>query len=221
MSGLTECSVPGRRGLFLDLDGTLADSLGLLRGAYHGFLARFGAVGSEAEFQSLNGPPLADIVATLRRSHGLVPEVGDLLDLYAGLIARDHAAVPPAPGARAVLERARQKGWVVAVVTSTARDPARRWLERVGLDTLVDELVGGDEVSVGKPDPEPYRLALRRTGCVAARSLAVEDSPQGASSAAAAGLPVWLLAPVLPPHLGTNPQMLGALPHLAALMSRI
>jgi HAD superfamily hydrolase (TIGR01509 family) len=207
----------GERGLFLDLDGTLADSLTGLRRVYHDFLARFGATGSEAEFQSLNGPPLAAIIDTLRAAHGLTPPAPVLRELYADLIARDHGTAPPAPGARAVLVQARHRGWVVAVVTSGARDPARVWLERAGLDALVDVVVGGDEVRRGKPDPEPYRLALGRTGCIAARSLAVEDSTHGARSAAAAGLPVWLLAPTLPPHLEGLPGLLGLLPNLAAL----
>jgi HAD superfamily hydrolase (TIGR01509 family) len=207
-----------RRGLFLDLDGTLADSLTALRAVYYDFLARFGVAGSEAEFQSLNGPPLVRIVDILRKTHDLAPSREELLALYGDLIARSHDRVLPAPGALELLTEAGRHGWAVAVVTSTAREPAQRWLVRTGLAPLVDVIVGGDEVETGKPDPAPYRLALERTGCAASCSLAVEDSPQGATSAAAAGIPVWVLASALAPQLSGRPQILGLLPDLSALV---
>ena len=45
------------KGLFIDLDGTLASSLTALKEVYFSFLTGLGAKGSEAEFQRLNGPP--------------------------------------------------------------------------------------------------------------------------------------------------------------------
>jgi phosphoglycolate phosphatase-like HAD superfamily hydrolase len=46
-----------RRGLFVDLDGTLADSLGLLRKVYFRFMEKFGRKGSDSEFnQPARGP---------------------------------------------------------------------------------------------------------------------------------------------------------------------
>ena len=57
---------PLHSGLFLDLDGTLADSLTALKNVYYSFLAAFGASGNEVEFQRLNGPPLGEIIERLR-----------------------------------------------------------------------------------------------------------------------------------------------------------
>jgi HAD superfamily hydrolase (TIGR01509 family) len=182
-----------RRGLFLDLDGTLADSLPALRRVYDDFLAQSGHSGSDAEFNSLNGPPLADIVARLVKAHGLGGAPEDWLARYRDILASAHAAAPPRAGAITMLERARTLGWMIAVVTSAPHDVARAWLRGAGLAALIDHVVGGDEVKRGKPDPEPYRLALSRVGCDAAVSLAVEDSITGAQAALGAGLPTWLL----------------------------
>jgi beta-phosphoglucomutase-like phosphatase (HAD superfamily) len=49
---------PDRSGLFIDLDGTLADSLGVLRRVYFLFLREFDQEGSDAEFDRLNGPKI-------------------------------------------------------------------------------------------------------------------------------------------------------------------
>ncbi len=56
-------------------------------------------------------------------------------------------------------------------------------------------MVSGDEVVLGKPEPEPYRIALARSGCARELSIAVEDSPIGAKSAFAAGIRCYAVAP--------------------------
>ncbi|HEX8767605.1 MAG TPA: HAD-IA family hydrolase, partial [Jatrophihabitans sp.] len=48
-------------------------------------------------------------------------------------------------------------------------------------------LVTGDQVSRGKPDPEPYLTAAQRLGVHPSRCVAIEDSPTGVASAEAAG----------------------------------
>lgn len=181
-------------GLFLDLDGTLADSLAVIRAAYERFLGHFGKTGSDAEFARLNGPPLPAIVAALARSHGLADPPEQLTAIYRGLIAEAYRDVVPNAGAEDLLQSARAAGFRIAVVTSNGAALARAWLDRAAFSEEVDCVVGGDEVHAGKPDPAPYLLALERTGCVAAKSLAVEDSPTGARAATAAGLKTVLLS---------------------------
>lgn len=209
------------RGLFLDLDGTLADSLPAMEAAYRALLRRFGREGSVAEFQSLNGPPAAIIVERIAKAHALPVSPDELLAIYRDLVAQAHRAAPPAVGARQVLERARKLEWTTAVVTSAASRDAREWLARVGLAEFVSVVVGGDEVRYGKPDPEPYRVALQRTGCVAQASLAVEDSASGARAALAAGLPTWLLGDRPNRDIAAAPLFRGCLADLHALLASL
>lgn len=183
-----------RCGLFIDLDGTLADSLPVMRTVYGRFLAHLDKPGSDAEFARLNGPPLAEIVADLARTHAIDRPVAALREIYWRLIEDAYREVLPRPGAADLLRTACAHGIPVGVVTSSASRLTRTWLRAVGLNDLVDVVVGGDEVERGKPDPEPYRRALERTGCAASASLAVEDSLTGARSAIAAGIPTVLLA---------------------------
>jgi HAD superfamily hydrolase (TIGR01509 family) len=181
------------RGVFIDLDGTLADSLASLRGVYHAFLGKFGAKGTEAEFQSLNGPPLLQIVSRLSRIHNIRVEINHLSTLYSSMIRDALDTAPPMAGAQPFLERARERRWRVAVVTSSSHMAAKRWLDRNNISNKVDVVVGGDEIRNGKPAPDPYHLAIMRTKCTARRSFAIEDSPIGALSAISAGLPTWIL----------------------------
>lgn len=181
------------RGLLIDLDGTLADSITPLKLVYHEFLGRLHVSGSEAEFQRLNGPPLPEIIAYLRATHHLSPSEAELLKLYRSLLQNLHNRVPPAEGSLQVLQTARQQDWRVAVVTSSTHATAEAWLHQNKLSEWIDVIIGGDEVSRGKPDPEPYRMGLDRLGAEAGKSLAVEDSSMGALAATAAGIPTLLI----------------------------
>lgn len=182
------------RGLLLDLDGTLADSLGVLKQVYYDFLHRHGAAGSEAEFDEMNGPPIARVVDLLHQRHGLPGTADEALERYHAMLAEAHEASLPAEAAAPLLAAAEAHGWRTAVVTSATRRSAESWLQRHGLAAQIAVIVGGDEVTRGKPDPEPYRLAMELLGVEPADSIAIEDSRSGAAAARAAGLPTYALA---------------------------
>jgi beta-phosphoglucomutase-like phosphatase (HAD superfamily) len=62
-------------------------------------------------------------------------------------------------------------------------------------------IVTGDQVTMGKPHPEPYQTAAAALGLDPAQCLAIEDSNTGAKSAEAAGCTVLVVenhVPVLP-----------------------
>ena len=69
-------------------------------------------------------------------------------------------------------------------------------LARTGL--RFDALVCADDVSVTKPDPEPYLLAAKLLGADPARCVALEDSPNGVASAEAAGCRVIAVPSLVP-----------------------
>lgn len=193
-----------KRLLLLDLDGTLADSLGVMKAVYRRFMESLGRESSDAEFEILNGPPIAEVVRILKAAHALAPSHADLLARYQELIEAAYIAVPPRAGAHDLLEAAKARGWIVGVVTSNSEGRTRAWLARVGLDGWIDVVVGGDvvrsarasprAVARGKPAPDPYLAALECTGCKAENALAVEDSAQGATAATAAGIATLALA---------------------------
>ncbi len=204
------------RGLFLDLDGTLADSLPVMRGVYERFLAAYGKTGSADEFELLNGPPLAEVVAALKDAHALPSAIGDLLAEYAILIVAAQAQVQPMAGARALLDAASDGGWIVGVVTSGNAGAARTWLDRVGLADRIAVVIGADKEGAGKPAPDPYLAALDAAECRASVSMAVEDSVLGSTAAVAAGLRTYVLGPA-PDDRSAWPDVTGFVDHLDAI----
>lgn len=184
-----------RRGLFFNLDNTLADSAGALRGAFDRFAVLCGAVPSDDVFAEIAGTSVPMAVALLKRRWSLPYTLDDLQRRFVPLIDAAFFYIPPAPGAAMTLETAFRSGWSVGVVTSVTGARSRAWLARTQLAGFVDIVVGGDEVVLGKPEPEPYRIALARSGCIRELSIAVEDSPIGAKSALGAGIRCYAVAP--------------------------
>lgn len=185
-------AVPSK-GLFIDLDGTLADSLSVMRTAYGDFLKHFGKTGSDVEFDLLNGPPLKTVVITLAEVHCLSPSIDELILIYRDIIKAAYKDVCPNIGAVELLKTAKDLGWKIGVVTSNSGNLTWAWLGRFELNAMVDTVVAGGEVTHGKPHPLPYLLALARTECLADISLAVEDSTTGAQASMAAGLQTLFL----------------------------
>jgi len=181
-------------GLLIDLDGTLANNLSIMRQVYGRFLAKYGHNGSDAEFAALNGPPLLDVVTSLVRTYGLPEQLETAHHVYCGFLKEAYRDVQPNTGAETLLQQAQSLGLRIAVVTSSEGILANGWLNQVGFGRYVDVVIGAGDALRGKPDPAPYQLALERMECQAESSFAVEDSNAGCRAALAAGLRTFMLA---------------------------
>ncbi len=78
----------------------------------------------------------------------------------------------------------------LAVVSGTWRENIHAVLESAGLADAFELIVGKEDVTERKPEPEAYLKALERLGVSAAQAVAIEDSPTGIASARAAGVAV-------------------------------
>ena len=220
---VTEPDAQGDRvkGLLLDLDGTLADTLPALRRVYSAFLASHGIESGAPHFERLNGLPLPQILALLRCEAGLEGNLRELERDYRARMTRACEGAEPKPGAREILQRADEAGYRMAVVTSGDADVARAWLRRTQLTGFVREVVGAGDVSEGKPSPEPYCLALERLSARAGDSIAVEDSMLGARSAVSAGVVTYVVAAGRARREPGWPRGAHFVDHLAEVMTRL
>ncbi|MBY0471653.1 GNAT family N-acetyltransferase [bacterium] len=203
-----------KRGLFLDLDGTLADSLDALKSVYYEFLESTGKSGSEKEFNSLNGPSLLEVIRTLKATYALPESVDSLIEKYMNLVRKAYQSVPAKPGAEILLQTAVRNGWTCGVVTSNLETLTLEWLKSRNLDRFVSCVVGLESIQNGKPAPDPYLLGLQRANTTAPLSLAVEDTQTGYQSATSAGIKTFLVGAEgslkslqeLTPLLGDDPH---------------
>ncbi|GBQ62417.1 phosphatase/phosphohexomutase [Ameyamaea chiangmaiensis NBRC 103196] len=87
-----------------------------------------------------------------------------------------------------------------AIATSSSRYRTDHHLKLVGLFDRFDAIVTRDDVTRGKPDPEPYLKAAAKLGVEPCLCLALEDSHSGARAAHAAGIRVLVIPDLMEPN---------------------
>jgi HAD superfamily hydrolase (TIGR01509 family) len=99
--------------------------------------------------------------------------------------------LPPRPGISRVIPEALERGWTVAVASTSAQESVRAVLvNAVGEEVAARvPIFAGDVVPAKKPDPAIYTLALDVLAADPFDTLVVEDSRNGLVSATGAGLP--------------------------------
>ncbi len=170
-----------------DMDGTLVDTEPYWMECEFALAEKYGGQWSQEHALAVVGGDLLDSAAYMRQHMGIdrtpLQIVEELLD---GVVLRVEQEVPWRPGARELLAELREQNVPCAMVTMSWRrfvEPILRALPEGSFDAIVC----GDEVGRGKPHPEPYLRAAELLGVAPELTLAIEDSPTGATSAEAAG----------------------------------
>lgn len=158
--------------LLFDNDGTLVSSLESVNRCWTRWAREYGITAEDFARIELHGRPAVEIAADLLPAH-IVPEA---LARIEQLEVEDvPGGVLLLPGTAAFLGSLPAERW--AVVTSATRRLAEARLDEVGIRPKT--LVSADDVTRGKPDPEPYLLAARELGVDPARCVVFEDAPAG------------------------------------------
>jgi putative hydrolase of the HAD superfamily len=90
--------------------------------------------------------------------------------------ARD-GSLTPYPHARMVLNRLLRGGYGLAVVSDAPRFEAWLRLCQLGLHHHFDHVFTHDDTGARKPDPEPFRMALRELGVEPGQAVMIGDWP--------------------------------------------
>jgi pyrophosphatase PpaX len=175
------------RAALFDLDGTLIDSIELIRRSYvHTLRVHRGFEPPVELFLSGLGRPLRWQFAQLGAEG---PEIDAMVSTYREFnLAHHDAMVTAFPGAVEAVCELRERGVALAIVTSKLRSGALRGLRRAGFDERwFAAIVGADDVSQHKPHPAPVQRALEVLGLACDGAVMVGDSPHDLAAGRAAG----------------------------------
>lgn len=173
--------------LLFDLDGTLADSVGLIVGAYrHAFAIHIGDTPNDEEWIAGMGTPLMGQIRALVGDDALVEP---FLATYREYQQINHdRLLREFEGVRDTLALLHGRGHPTAVVTSKSNEGAERAIRMLELEPYLDELIGLDSCERHKPDPEPVLMALERLGYPPSDAIFLGDSPHDIRAGNAAGV---------------------------------
>ncbi|MFM9367741.1 HAD-IA family hydrolase [Streptomyces sp. Da 82-17] len=167
--------------LLFDNDGTLISSMESVHRCWRRWAEEHGISAADFERVELHGRPAVEIIAEL------LPEerIPAALERIEQLEVEDvPGGVVLLPGTKELLSALPRDRW--AVVTSATRPLAEARLREVGVD--FPAMVAADDITRGKPDPEPFLLAAERLGVDPARCVVFEDAPAGLAAGRAAGM---------------------------------
>jgi HAD superfamily hydrolase (TIGR01509 family) len=169
-----------------DMDGTLVDTEPYWIECEQRLVEEYGGTWSDDQAAALIGSDLLDSAATLRAA-GVDMEPVALVDrLMDGVIERVQRELPWRPGARELLAACRDASIPCVLVTMSWRRFADAVLVSAPKGSFVTTITG-DEVTQGKPHPDPYLAAARALDVEPSACVAIEDSRTGVASALAAG----------------------------------
>ncbi len=168
------------RAVLFDLDGTLIDTVRLIRESM-GY-ATMHVLGEELPDDELMrnvGIPLLSQMRAISEKHA-----EELVTVYRAHNAEVHDdLIAEYPGTEQVLEELAARGYPLAIVTSKSSPVAMRGIELFGLERFFSAIVCSDHVERHKPDPFPLVVAARELGFGAEECMYVGDSPHDMTAA--------------------------------------
>ena len=165
-------------GLLFDNDGVLVDSMGTVDGSW-GKWSKTYSPGFQISYEH-HGRRASEIVASLIGEELFEEALAEINRLELELTHLTTAM----PGAKKLLESLESGTWTV--VTSAGKDLGTSRLKAACLP-VPKELVCADDVSSGKPNPEPYLMGAKKLSLDISECIVFEDAPSGVAAGVAAG----------------------------------
>jgi phosphoglycolate phosphatase-like HAD superfamily hydrolase len=168
----------GDRAVIFDVDGTLIDSNDAHARAWVDALKEFGFARDVAQVRRLigmGGDKLLPAAAGVSADSDLGRRILD----YRGRRFREAYldSLQAFPGTRALFERLREDGVLIAIASSAQKEELSRLLRIAGVDDLVHRRTSGDDVAASKPDPDVLDAALTELDMGPEAAIMVGDTP--------------------------------------------
>lgn len=182
--------LPKIEAVIFDMDGLMIDSERIAQQAWTEAAREWGYPFEPAHYLHVTGITVRDAEKKFKEIFGADFPFYEIRARRSELVEasfQEHG-IPLKPGLLALLEALKSRAIPRAVATSAGHKYAIDKLTRAGLLDWFDTLVGGDQITHGKPHPEIFLSAAAKLGADPARCLVLEDSEAGIRAAHAAGM---------------------------------
>ena len=180
------------KAVLFDMDGVLFDSMKNHATAWHEAMKQYGMSLSKKEaylHEGRTGAATINIVS--QRERGYEADEEEIKRIYQTKsdIFNQLPKTDPMPGAFEVLKKIKADGLIPMVVTGSGQLSLLDKLNHYFPDIFQRELmVTAFDVKYGKPNPEPYLMALQKAGIQANEAVVIENAPLGVRAGVAAGI---------------------------------
>lgn len=180
------------KAVLFDMDGVLFDSMKNHATAWQEAMKKYGMHMTREEaymHEGRTGAATINIVS--RREKGRQADEQEIKEIYEAKcdIFNKLPKAEPMTGAYEILKKIKNEGLIPVVVTGSGQRSLLDRLDCYFPGIFKQELmVTAFDVKYGKPDPEPYLMALRKARIKANEAIVVENAPLGVRAGVAAGV---------------------------------
>lgn len=180
------------KAVLFDMDGVLFDSMPYHAEAWHEVMCKHNMPLSREEaylHEGRTGASTIQLVSTRERKCEATQEEIEAIYKEKTIAFNNFPEAKPMPGSQAVLEKVKADHLTPMVVTGSGQSSLLDRLEKNFPHTFKPELmVTAFDVKYGKPNPEPYLMALEKGKLKANEAIVVENAPLGVEAGVAAGI---------------------------------
>ena len=212
-------------GAIFDMDGVLFDTERVFQQTWRELAKAQGVELEDGFTEAISGTNGAVMCRVIERFYHVPDGTGIMVACKRGVREKLARAVPVKAGVYEMVDYLRAAGIRMAVASSSSRGQIESNLRISGLAGRIDTVVSGEEVTVGKPDPEIFLRSAEAIGCPPAQCLVFEDSKSGVRAGHAAGCATIMIPDLIPPSPDIIPlcyrifdDMHGALAEVRAIV---
>jgi beta-phosphoglucomutase len=176
-------------GAIWDMDGTLVDTAELHFRAWQAVCRELGRDFTREDFAATFGQRNPEILGKLfgqRFDAARVQEIGDRKEEFYRAEARQGVSL--LPGAAELLRGLHEAGIRQAIGSSAPRANLELILELTGIRPWLKVVVGAEQTTRGKPDPQVFLVAAGQLGVEPGRCVVFEDAVAGIEAARNGGM---------------------------------
>lgn len=144
------------KAVLFDIDGTLLDTHEYIYQAFEYSLGRHHKPIPRKILQTIMGKPLEECYRILTK----LENVSDLAGSHQSFQVSNPHLVKPFPNTISTLEHLKEKGFLIAAVTTRAGSTVKQTLEETEIIHYLNYIVAFEDVTNPKPDPEGIKKAL-------------------------------------------------------------
>jgi beta-phosphoglucomutase len=214
------------RAALFDMDGVITDTMPLHYESWKRAFAREGIDVEKMDVylrEGMTSTAMAREIAAAKGRDMSDDEIMRIVDektMYFGEMVNEYGRAYE--GVNETLRMLRNNGVALALVTGSKRESVDAVLKKTGLEGAFDVIVGAEDVTSGKPGPEPYLSAMRELDMPALDCLAIENAPLGIKSAKAAkaGYVIAIATTLDPSYLQEADEVDGSFSDLEQCFAR-
>lgn len=182
--------------LFLDLDGTLINSLQRLRNIYHDFLTDHNIEGNNQEFNQLKTSSIEKLIEYFKIKYTLNYPSHHLKEQYEKYLQKYYFSAPLFHGVRDFLEQTKKQNYQLILTTANKKLFAEKILSFHQVDHLIHQIYTPACFNLSKKNDDFYQNVLKDLNISPKNALVIDDSLEVISSSIQTGLQALLFSKI-------------------------